>query len=560
MPLAILLGAVVLCGVFLALPLSAPIGSMYWDVFLYYDAANRMFSGQLPVVDFFTPVGPLGYYLFTGLLWLFPNAQPSLIAPWSILIVSAPLMALVLRDVGGRSRGMALALLVPFLLFSLLPFNTREFYPLPGSDAFGIYNRQTCQLLYVLVAGLMFVRDRRVLLVLVTLAVTALFFLKITGFLAAGVICAFALLTGRVSILHAIYAALGFFALCGLIELTSGTVSMYVRDILLLVDENSGSLLSRIREAIAQNFDIAALGATLFAVLAWIAWRGKTWQSSRDTTALARAQSFFDLKALWFAAVLFAAILFETQNTGSQGFIFLWPVLLAILMDARGLITRPMQLLAVAGLALAIALPPAVSVLSRAARTYLGGANNPVMAHRNLKTLGAVNMRPEIVSRVEHMLKFYPEHRGFYEDMVEVDEAPTPLFYSDFDFQIVYLRTLDKAIDAILALEAAKGVRFETIMSLNFVNPVPWLMDRQAPLHISIGADPMRTVPVPGPADREAVAATDLVLYPTCPPTINVARLHAIYAEALTAHKRIVLDECTDAFVNPKFAAQLGLQ
>ena len=85
--LAVALAAVLLL---LSLPLSLPIGPMYWDVLIYYDAANRIFDGQMPVVDFFTPVGPLGYYLFAGWLTLFPNAQPVLIAHWSLLASPCP--------------------------------------------------------------------------------------------------------------------------------------------------------------------------------------------------------------------------------------------------------------------------------------------------------------------------------------------------------------------------------------------------------------------------------------------------------------------------------------
>src|SRR5689334_1005023 len=83
----------------LSLPLVLPIGPMYWDVYIYYDAANRIVDGQVPSVDFFAPVGPLGYYLFTGWLKLFPDAQPTLLAHWSLLAVTAPLMAAVVRDV-----------------------------------------------------------------------------------------------------------------------------------------------------------------------------------------------------------------------------------------------------------------------------------------------------------------------------------------------------------------------------------------------------------------------------------------------------------------------------
>ena len=57
-----------------------------------------------------------------------------------------------------------------------------------------------------------------------------------------------------------------------------------------------------------------------------------------------------------------------------------------------------------------------------------------------------------------------------------------------------------EAVEAIKAYEAANGVRFETIMSLNFVNPFPWLLDRHAPRRIAIGADPYRAVPDPDEA------------------------------------------------------------
>lgn len=39
---------------------------MYWDLYIYFDTANRIFNEQVPNVDFFTPVGPLGYWLFAG--------------------------------------------------------------------------------------------------------------------------------------------------------------------------------------------------------------------------------------------------------------------------------------------------------------------------------------------------------------------------------------------------------------------------------------------------------------------------------------------------------------
>src|SRR6478752_9746336 len=76
----------------LILPIAAPIGPMYWDTYLYLDAAQRIWMGQVPSVDFSTPVGPLPYYLFAGGLKLLANAQPLLLAQWCILPVAAPLL------------------------------------------------------------------------------------------------------------------------------------------------------------------------------------------------------------------------------------------------------------------------------------------------------------------------------------------------------------------------------------------------------------------------------------------------------------------------------------
>ena len=79
----------------IALPLSAPVGPFYWDTLIYYDGAARIANGQIPSVDFMTPGGPLGYWLFYAVLQVFPQAQALYAASWMLLIVSGPLMAVV---------------------------------------------------------------------------------------------------------------------------------------------------------------------------------------------------------------------------------------------------------------------------------------------------------------------------------------------------------------------------------------------------------------------------------------------------------------------------------
>jgi hypothetical protein len=553
----LLAGALSLVVALLLLPLRVPIGPMYWDTYTYYDAANRMLSGQVPVRDFFMPAGPLGYVIAAIWIGAFPNGQPALLLHWSTLTMSLPLMALVLAGLPRETRPLAPWLVLPFLLFSLLPFNGKEFYPFPGSDGFGYYNRQVCLVLFPLVAGLVFMRQRALLVLLVAASMLVLFWLKITGFVAAGLICAFGLAAGRLKVRDAVAAALVFAAILGLMEVWGRLVSEYVSDIVLLLGLNSGSLLPRIVQALSLNFGIvASLGLLVLVLIAGD--RSTILQSlgqlSRERSATALA-AFLDRPAFWLAVLAVAGIVFESQNTGSQAMIFLWPVLLLTLSrHCSGLReSRSTSALTVSLLSAAVYLPLIVNIAERAARAYLGAVGNVALGHNNLKTLGNVSARPHVIARAQTMATIYAENRAVFEDLARRGEMPASLLYSEFDFQILYLTTLDGAIDAIHGLEAQRGIRFDSIMSLNFTNPVPWLMGRRAPTSITVGADPFRAVPPLDADTRKTVAAVDLVLLPTCPPTPANLKLELHFAEPLARHTRARLTPCYDVFIHSRF-------
>lgn len=559
-PLTLLAGAFVLVLVLLSLPLKAPIGPMYWDSYLYYDAANRIADGQVPIVDFFAPVGPLGYYLFAGWLAVFPHAQTTLITHWALLILTAPLMALIVAHVDARSRLNAWALLVPFLVFALLPFNGREFYPFPSSDAFGIYNRQVCQMLYVLVAALLYVRNQRLLAFLVAVLVTALFFLKITGFIAAGLICLFAFAAGRITLSYALAAAAAFFAVLGVLQLADGMTAAYIADIQALVSTNSGTLAPRLVQSVSINIGIIAASLALCVVMAAAsaADLGRRIATLRREPRPANVAAFLDRDFFWLAVAVVAGIFFEAQNTGSQAFIFLWPVLWMMLTRLPRMLDRPKSAMLVAALVAAAYMPPFVGTIERAARTYGSMANGVDVETHNLKALGSVTTRDSALHRAELMLKLYPRQQPQLAEIAAGEELPASLLYSDLDFQATYLLAIDRGIDSIHALEARTGVHFDTIMTLAFANPFPYLMDRHAPHLIAIGADPFRSVPTPSEAVLKEVADTDLALYPKCPGTWANVRLLEIYWPGLKDHRRIPLDDCWDAFVSPRLAEKVG--
>lgn len=548
-PLLILALAVVACVLLLMLPLTLPVGAMYWDLVVYLDGAQRVLDGQVPAIDFFAPVGPIGYWLMAAGLTLFPQGQMLLVVQWSLLALTAPLMAMVLWDVDRRSRSTALGLLLPFLAFQLMPMNVEQYSVFPSVDGYGIYNRHVVNLLYVLTAALVFVRSQAIMLAVVFAACLFLFLLKVTGFLSAGLLCLFALLAGRVRFSAALVAAALFLASLAALEVLSGIVSAYVADILVLVGLNTGTLAPRFLQAASIHFGIFGSGCLL--VLALLVLDRKA--MAADLRAIGRGpfaqrmSTALDRPVLWLGVGLLAGLFFETQNTGGQAFVFIWPILLLVLFDTARFGSRSTILILT--LVAATALPPFVNTTHRFARAMIGQFNYVALEHEHLGTLGSVSQRPEAMERGRWSLDVYAAHPETFEDFSEKPMLSSVSLYSELDFQIAWLMASDEAVGAILDYEAANGVRFDTIMNLNFGNPFPYLLGRSGTRHIAIGADPFRAVPEPDAETLAAVADTDLILYPTCPITPANNRLREFYAAGMEGHEPVRLSRCWIGYV-----------
>ncbi len=548
-PLILLAGSILICAVLLSLPLTAPLGPMYWDLVLYLDAADRIATGQTPLIDFLTPVGPLGYWLFAWLGELFPRAQPLLLVQWSLLLVTAPVMALVLREVDRSSRAIALGLLLPFLVFQLAPVNVEQYSFFPGLDGFGIYNRQVSIVLYVLTAALIFLRDKRLLAAILVWTMTALLLLKVTGFLAGGLVVALALLTGRLDMRHGLAAAAGAGLVLAGLELSTGIVSAYVLSIVELVALNSGTILPRFVQAGSLHLDIVAAGSALILALLWLGRR----ELQDEAGALLRDRSWralnrlFDHEAAWLAVALAAGLFFETQNTGGLAFVFAWPVLLAIL--AGWLRSGRKGALIVCALVAATAIPPVETVLQRSGRALLAQTKYQALPHQHLGRLGQVSQHPDVISRARTMQAIYAANPATFQTIAEQRILPAASLYAELDFQAGWLMAIDSGIAAILDHEARTGARFGTIMSLNFVNPFPYLMRRGSVRHLPIGSDPFRSVPEPDAETLAAVAEANLILYPLCPVTIANMVLRERYAPAMSGRREIALGSCWTGYV-----------
>lgn len=531
------------------LPLVVPIGPMYWDVLIYYDAIGRIGQGQWPSIDFFAPVGPLEYFLASFSNWVFPQAQPVLMTQWIWLPVTVPVMALILWDTtrGGGSGKLAFWLLAPWMLFTALPYNVVDFYPYPGTDPFGIYNRHGAHLIYLVAVTVLFVRGPVVQTVLLSVLVLALAFCKITAFLAAGPILLFGLVLGRIRLTTAITTALICVCVTGIAELTTGLVVPYVQDIIVLASQNTDALLPRFLTAASLHFNVFGAGGLLAIVLLLSALSGNA--AAGGLSNGSQIARMIDADWFWVGLLLMCGLFYETQNTGSQAFLMVWPALLAILMRPRdGYGRYSMVIVVLIGFTV---VPNVSTVLHKAARAVAVAPGYIELDAPDLGPIGRVSAKDVFVSRAELIRQVYIDRRETFEDIAEQGILPSFLLFSDPDYQYLLLQEMQTAAVAIKSLELRSKRRFETVFNIDFANPFPYILNKKGTKYVAIGADPNRAVPELDGKTRDAVAQTDLVLLPTCPVqhARNVLLEH--YAAALTGHERITLTPCFDAYILP---------
>lgn len=526
--------AFVLAG--LLLPLRLPLGSNYWDTAVYFDAAQRIHEGQIPSIDFFAPVGPLGYYLVAGLDLAFPKAHPILLANWGVLPVALPLLAIVAFHVAQRSRGQALALLLPFLLFASLPINLHELYPLPGLDGFGHYNRHICLLLYVLVATLFFVRGPLLLTSLVAALMLALFLVKVTGAVSGAMLVGYAVLTGRMRFRDAAVAAAAVIAILALLDLGTGLVRAYVEDILTLLSLNTGALLPRFLTVASVKFNVIGSVLVLLGMLVWVAWR------DRPATVGSFLRGLAVSTTGWLAVTLFALIFFETQNTGSLEFIALWPLLLAILLEWQGRTDRLRPVVLV--LLLAASLPSALIFIERGARAMLGAPTYEALRVDDLGRIGRVSVKREIAERAPLMLEHYARNQSAYAELSAKGQLPSFILYSAIDYQATWLLEAEQGIEAIRAWESANKRELNGFFTLDFVDLFNRQLDRRPPRHVPIGIDPFRSNPKVATQALEDLRELDAIMAPKCPQTTARGMILEHFAKALEGRTRIALSPC----------------
>ncbi|HEV7258751.1 MAG TPA: hypothetical protein VGN82_13305 [Bosea sp. (in: a-proteobacteria)] len=540
LPLLLVTGFAVAALVALSLPLRLPLGAFYWDVAVYLDAFHRIGLGQAPAIDFFAPVGPLSYYLGALLQHAFPDAQPMLVVNWAVLPLVLPLALIILYQRDASRHG--LALLVPFLIFAALPVNLSIFYPAPGLDGFGNYNRQTALLLYWLVATLLFVEPSKTRTLLVAAFMLALFLLKITGAVVGAVIVGYACLVGRLRLADACAAAAACILALLVIDWPTGLVRAYLEDVLTLLSLNEDTLLPRLLTVASAKFGVVLPASALVALLLWTGLReGEGSPAERIRRILAGS-------AGWLAVTLFALTLFETQNTGSLEFIALWPVLLLVLQQWR---LRSDQLKpVVVAVTLAVALPSLMLCIERGARALAGMAGDVVaLPAPELGPLARVSVKRGLAERAAAMVDFYPAHAQAFRALSDQGLEPSAILAAEIDYQATWLLEVRQGLLALRDWEVREQRRLNGIFTLDFVDPFNALLDRDAPRFVPIGITPGRSLPEATESTLASLAETDAILAPKCPLTPARIALAKHYAASLADRRRIELSPCWDMYL-----------
>ena len=256
---------------------------------------------------------------------------------------------------------------------------------------------------------------------------------------------------------------------------------------------------------------------------------------------------------MWLLAVTIGGLMLESQNWGGQAFLFIWPVLLrAALVDRSAWPARGSAFVTI--LIAAAALPTLANIGGRAIRTYAAQMQYDVVEIEELGPLSAVSKRDKIDKRVALIREQSIRNPDYFRSYAAAGELPRFTYYANPEFQLAWLASIGEGVAAIRHYEARNDMRFETILSLNFVNPFPYLLDRDSARHVTIGKDPFRTLPPTDAQARAEIADTDLVLWPKCPVTVANVRIRDAYGAHLDDRLTIPLSPCWDGLVRPELA------
>ena len=341
-----------------------PYGRAIWDFLFVLDGSYRISLGEVPHVDFSSPIGALTLYFTYWGERLFPATNPFVglhVVAWLATLPAVAALAPRFESLVGFI--LAFAVLALVMLVPVTVDNTI----LAEISYFATYNRFATGLLFLVGLWLVLPKRRGDWLLLAYL-VTLLVFIKITAAVVAIGIVVYAVLFARAR-WATLAAALGALAVALVAtELTTGIVSGYFADIREMSAVNRGGFVHGIAYAAYRNWMPVAL-TTVLALLA--VWRHLP-RAGGAVRAVLTEETFALDASLLVAAALFA----ESQNSGGVGLV----ASLALFFHPaawQGRATRPV----VNALLLAAILFPLLSIATSRMLTVVIREGRPMASH-----------------------------------------------------------------------------------------------------------------------------------------------------------------------------------
>lgn len=528
----------------LLLPVWPEIGLFYWDIIFWMDAAHRIDFGQIPSIDFFTHFGPLPQYGLWLVQKIFPTANPVLAAQLSYSAVGLPLLALLLTDVKPRLQCAALA--VPFIVLLLLPANffmpTFNF----GIDGSGIFNRQAGLSLYLLVACVWWCHSPSRIVIIVSCTLLCLLFTKITVFSVACFVVFYALLMKRISTKEIGAVAIALGVIVGGLEITTGIVGAYLRDIAglansavsLASNEQKQDPLHRVAYTIWTNFDTLVVVGLM--IIATLIRDREMFANARSTIRQGLLKTFDTVlrtDGIALGVLSVAALAIESQNSGSQEFAFLAPAVLCVMIRSG---RRVFAGRAVAVLGAAVLLILGTHAVHRAVLITYQAIKLPRLDQKELLPF-QVSARSTDVSFAAAKLVYYSRHRDVFAEFASHKHDLAT--QNDESFQLAYLLSVANAVQAIQRWQSDNNVELKSVATLDFVDPFPKLLNLKPVAGLGIVMDPYRTVGQ-WPSILKSLSATDGILVPLCPVTNYRYEYAANARPVLEARRAVQVDPC----------------
>ena len=294
---------------------TVPYGHAIWDFLFLLDGAYRISIGQVPHVDFVSPVGPASLYLTLAAERLLPTANPFVSLHALAFLLALPALAvLVPRFRSGAETTGALALLAVIML---VPF-TLDSTHLSEISYFASYNRFASGFLFLVGLWYVLPKDRTDGLLLAFL-ITLLFFLKITAAAAALGIVLTAVVLGRAPLRTLLIAVTGLILAAAVVDVPSGMVAGYLADVIYMSALNSGRGAYALFQSAFRNWIVLAIAAAV----AIAALRTFTLTQSPWRRPVATIVSFFRSEVFTTDVLILvaAALIAESQNTGGIGLV-----------------------------------------------------------------------------------------------------------------------------------------------------------------------------------------------------------------------------------------------